>query len=449
MILSDSRLSFFNLNPNDLGVFILCVILSLPIFFRLGKITLWFLIPTEIILVALLIGTASRGALVGLAAGLSSYFLLGILLNKKELIPTFLLIIFIFSLGFVGGKILFPKSSRLVQLDLAPDQSAGRRLEIWSYVPAMMSAAPQGWINAADAYEQWFEPLGQKLKFNHLLNSHLTWLVQMNWMERWLYIFAWFWVLISFLPICGFYFSRWGFALWLGFGLAIWFNGSGVWWNWILPIVWLNILLMTRIKVKKLGKFYTALSASIFASVLTSCFYLVGCMLSLNPSVKVIKRDIIRIGDGTSKMALICPDKKTLGNFYGHEVRKMLVLKKEDISLLVVGKNSLPEECQEILRTCRILIFSGMDQNTFQYWKNIVSANKELSLILINCRISPDDYFLKFKNTVVIQGQFFGGGYSKIWQHIGDDQSNVKFVIAEGQEKFMANWAAYIGQWLE
>ena len=68
----------------------------------------------------------------------------------------------------------------------ADDASVGNRLAIWRSVPAMVVDAPGGWGLGSSGceYMSWYQPLENHERYRTLVNSHLTWLVELGWAGR-------------------------------------------------------------------------------------------------------------------------------------------------------------------------------------------------------------------------------------------------------------------------
>jgi len=66
----------------------------------------------------------------------------------------------------------------------------------------MMVAAPEGWGagEAANAWQNWFEPVGGTENLRHLLGSHATWLAEWPWPGRIAYVFGWAAIVVWALP---------------------------------------------------------------------------------------------------------------------------------------------------------------------------------------------------------------------------------------------------------
>jgi hypothetical protein len=69
MALEQTRFTVFGLNPNDVAAFIVVLILSLPILFKWSKHWFYFVWSAETLLIALLLGSGSRGGVLALICG--------------------------------------------------------------------------------------------------------------------------------------------------------------------------------------------------------------------------------------------------------------------------------------------------------------------------------------------------------------------------------------------
>ena len=136
MALEQTRFTVLGLNPNDVATFIVVLILSLPILLKWSKHWVWFVWPVETILFALLVGTGSRGGVLALICGwivsLILCWRMGSILRGWR---TWTSIVLALLLGIGAGLTAFPKGFRLGTVDVSPEASAGRRLEVWLHRP--------------------------------------------------------------------------------------------------------------------------------------------------------------------------------------------------------------------------------------------------------------------------------------------------------------------------
>ena len=119
------------------------------------------------------------------------------------------------------------------------DRSVTNRFDVWGKVPQMMHDSPWGWGfgNSGAAYMNWYQPLDRLERYRTLVNSHLTWFVEMGWIGTFVWVVAWV-TLLWFGIFIGFKFRRWTCAAQL-LCLAISGGFSSVLestWLWIIPI---------------------------------------------------------------------------------------------------------------------------------------------------------------------------------------------------------------------
>ena len=440
MAFAQNRFTLGGLNPNDVATLIVVLILSLPVALKWTKYLLWFVWPAEALLVALLIGTGSRGGVLALICGLP----LGIaLLWRSESWFTnwriWLGVGLVLVVGAGAGLSIFPKSFRLGTLDVSPEASAGRRLEVWSTVPAMLAAAPNGWGigKSAEAYEEWFEPVGETVELKHLLSSHLTWLVEFGWPLRWLYILLWMAAFALLFPSSRFSFPPWGVAVWTAFAVALIYNAAGKWWNWPLPSLWLLAAFILRCRQKTFPTGRSWLFSVGVSGFLVGMPFLI---FYLHPPQTQIRTwdngNIVVIGTGKPAMAVLGPSKDVLGNFYGHEIRKESP--KTSGSIMVVAQ---PDAVAAgLLADCHLYMISGGDETALDNWHSIITPKLQSKLVLINCRVPLNDWIKGFGGVKYCHGEFYGDAHYKEWKDYSANNPTVSVEDISRQEAYIADW---------
>lgn len=180
---------------------------------------------------ALIVLTASRGGLVALAAGFLVLWAVSGFLRPKvwqgfALAGALVLLVAFSALGRMGERVA--ESS-------PEDGSITSRVAIFRAVPAMLTAAPQGWGvgQSAVAYQNWFQAPEDLRTYKHLLSTHATWMVERGWGFRFVYLLGWGVVLV----LCGKVPAA--LAVWVVFGVAGVFShvgadgcGSCLVWRW-------------------------------------------------------------------------------------------------------------------------------------------------------------------------------------------------------------------------
>jgi len=443
MALEQTRFTLFGLNPNDVATFLVVLILSLPVLLKWSKHWIWFVGSLETLLISLVVGTGSRGGVLALICGclVWAYLSWRSGFSPKTWKP-WIGVSLILLLGTGAGLMAFPKGFRIGTVDMSPEASAGRRLEVWSTVPAMLAAAPNGWGigESAEAYEQWFEPVGEGVQLKHLLSSHLTWLVEGGWRFRWLYFCFWMAALLLLAPSSKFTFSLWGTAVWTAFLIALFYNASGKWWNWPLPGLWLTVALILRWKQEAFPPRSSWVLAA-FASV--GLVLLPFIMMDTKSSPRSIHAsddgNVVLIGKGAPTVAVLSPNKNVLGNFYGQAIRKgWSGFERSEGSVIIV--NQPDQAAVPYLKKCQWYVFSGEDETAYCKWKGILTPNSDSKLVFINCRIEPDEWLKGFGAVTYCRGEFYGDPNSDKWKEFRAIQPRITIRDIPRCEAYIADW---------
>jgi len=443
MALEQTRFTVLGLNPNDVATFLVVLALSLPVLLQWSKRWIWLVGPVEMLLITLLVGTGSRGGVLALIGGCLAWAYLSWRLGAwpKSWKPWFAMGL-ILLLGTTAGLTAFPKGFRLGTIDLSPEASAGRRLEVWSRVPAMLAAAPNGWGQgqSAEAYAQWFEPVGEAVQLRHLLSSHLTWMVEGGWRFRWLYLFFWLAAFTLLVPSSKFTFSPWGAAAWTAFLIALFYNAAGKWWNWPLPSLWLVVALILRWKQEALPSRRCWLRAALASFILVLMPFIISDITSSALPIHASDSgNIVLIGKGDPTVAILGPDKNVLGNFYGQEIRKEWPGPRlNEGSVVIVAK---PDPmAAAYLKKCHCYVVSGEDVATFDKWKAMLAPDPNSKLLLINCRIEPGDWLKEFAGVTYCRGEFYGDPYFDEWREFSAAHPVVTTKDIPLCEAYIAAW---------
>jgi len=449
MALEQTRFTVLGLNPNDVATFIVVLILSLPILLKWSRYWMWFVWPVEILLIALLVGTGSRGGVLALICGLLvSIFLCWRMGSWPKNWKTWISIGLAVLLGGGAGLAAFPKGFRIGTLDVSPEASAGRRLEVWSTVPAMLAFAPNGWGlgKSAEAYEQWFEPVGEYVELKHLLSSHLTWLVEFGWPLRWLYLFLWMAAIALLIPNRKFNFPIWGVAIWTAFLVALFYNAAGKWWNWLLPAIWLMATLILRLRQMMFpASRYWIMSALVSAFFVGLPFLIFGLSTSKISIRAWDGGNIVLIGAGKPALAILGPSKDVLGDFYGQEIRKEWSKARQDAGSVIVI--SQPDaSASHYLADCHLYIISGGDEMALSRWKSILTPKSESKLLLINCRVPVDDWIKAFSQVVYCHGEFYGDPHYNEWKDFSMTNPTVSVEDVPRHEAYIADWWPFLDE---
>lgn len=140
-----------------------------------------------------LVKTGSRAALVALAAGagaMAAMWMKGLFSWKR-------LAILAGVLALAAGLVLsFQSGGRFTKHLVSEGYSDVSRLPIWKEVPRMVADAPGGWGwgGSGRAYVDWYQKKSTCI-MHDLVGSHCTVMAEAGWCGRFLYVFAWIFVL--------------------------------------------------------------------------------------------------------------------------------------------------------------------------------------------------------------------------------------------------------------
>ena len=296
-----------------------------------------------------LLHTISRGGLIACGIGLILVLrkVREVVARKKESVLIALSLIFLF-LSAVHLKV----HQRCIYGIVDEDASIKNRIVLWASAPAMFRAAPWGWGvgNAGETYMKWFQPTDRQERYRTLVNSHLTWLVELGWGLGFLYLYGW---------CCVLWFG-WKMRKSIDRGLcggemACLFVGGmfssvlEVGWLWIMPVLlfcisFRNALLRRLFSVKDL--FLVGCLA-----VVMVCSFAVFPGLDCLPTCKF--EDGVRCGEDGSKVCLF-PDPDVLGGeFYMRELRDALKTRLGTIDVI--------SNVYNIPQTTDLIVLSGRE----------------------------------------------------------------------------------------
>lgn len=368
-----------------------------------------------------LIHTFSRGGIVALATGLIPF-----LWTTPHPWPWRKIVGVVAAVWVVVGvSIYIQADSRYMQGIAREDLSITHRLEIWKAAPRMMVSAPSGWgvHQASNAYQEWFQPTDRPELYLNLINSHLTWLVEIGWMSRFLYIFGWLAVLVLCWPGKS---SRWfaiPLGIWLAFGVAgIFSHVAQSPWLWIVPGCSLVPVLVARIRQRHWPTLPALLSVSGASAASLMCLYLIG---SMNPELRISgSADGVVVGSGKPKVWVVL-NRPVMGEAYGKTLRRYLQSSGVKTPIGLVAK------MQDLPRTEDITVVvcgnvDGADLTELKQYKK---------LILLNPSFLPQEIdFNKSKSITVYFGEFSESPALEAWRDLGVIQNLV------GKGDFLANW---------
>lgn len=427
-------------NPNVTGSFIALLMLGVWVLAYLprewGSAGFWIALFTNAVLGVFLVQTFSRGALVAYLAGAA--ILIAAVPRPwpggrlaATIIVSMTLLLYATSLGF---------ADRTLHGILGEDKSVTNRWLIYKVIPRMAWDAPEGWGHerGAEAFRQWYQPVGKTEIYGRLVNSHATWLVEWPWYSRFLYGLAWTAVLFLCLPTNKLWFSP-PLAVWTSFGLGACFTTIAHHWQlWIVPSAAFLVLLTLRLFKKAWpGKGLLKWSGIVWATG-GICWWMWALF---TPSLVQLTDGVVIVrGQSPQTISLITGlDETVMGRFYGQRIRERCAT--EPLQLCMrwhLSTSALP--------AADVCVVAGnvAGQIDVQASPTLAKARR---WVLLNPGV-PSSSFLQMMDVdappaVLIQlGSFAGGSGRYFWQAFAAKHSTqVKIQEIKGSGQFLRDWS--------
>lgn len=273
-----NRFSLWYKNPNHAAM-LLVEVLLLCLGFAAMKRPLWAKGAAILLALACFVGlvqSESRGGMLAFASGIGCFALFRVrsIFSWRRLLAGILVLAVLAAIVYLSGMADHFTAGMFHE---KYDQTS--RLPIWIKAPEMMVSAPWGWGlgGSGTAYMNWFQPLDRYHCIGTLINSHLTWLVELGWPLRCLYTLAWTGLLFCFaadawrgrgvLPV----------ALWSAFFVGSIFNSLGHDWTlWVLPLLVLIRWLLTCPWLRLRDYAVPAIAACVVTGGVLAAFFTIG-----------------------------------------------------------------------------------------------------------------------------------------------------------------------------
>lgn len=334
----------------------------------------------------------------------------------------------------IGAAVGFQAHQRYTQGIIQEDRSITNRLAIWEMAPQMMRDAPGGWGigNSGNAYCQWYQPLDRTEGYRTLVNSHLTWLVELGLLGRYAYLLFWLVVLTLCIPS-----SK---QLWLAIPLGIWiiFGTSAVFSSvaeskplWILPLLSLVVVIVYRAKQAQWLDWRLWCLPPSLAAIL-----LVSIMLCPSPATTApvyFTQGVIYVGDRNPESFLLY-ERSLFGNQPGRTFRHFMSEKEVSEFALIMNAESIPENKEGKLILGGKLTPDCLDQirdRAIRYDK----------ITVINPTFTPRQLFVELPDIDkinVIFGEFFHQGPKSVWEQSFPDA----VMTLQGVGSYIPTWPA-------
>jgi hypothetical protein len=423
----------------------------------------WLSLPLGLISGGLLLQTESRGALVAVACGMLLVIGCWLLVGRRVVggmegnAPSFppaeraattercppLKIWIRVSVGLLALVVLTIYSnqlgvnSRMTEMTSGGDESANVRVRLYSAGFQMIAAAPQGWGSgeAGDVYAQWYQVVGDSRSYLSLVNSHLTWMSDYGILFQFGYIAGWCAVLLMLWPVPWTPLRGISFAVWLALGICGFFSSVlTLPWLWVLPVLLLMLCLIQRFKLRVWPTMRHGMLTSLcvlggFVGLRVVSASLVGDVLI----VASPKR--IEIGANPDAVLIVAPDRRIVGDKYGHTIRENLdVLSGATVLRNAEGLSGVN------LSQYDALLFSGAVPS-------VALDGYDGRVVLLNPAMDVDDVAIaSLGNCVltVVVGSLGDWRRARVWGALADEHPNWEFIQLRGVADFVPNWTRFV-----
>lgn len=408
-------------NPNKTATLIAILMVAVWSLAYLRNWLFWISLVLFSALGICLVHTFSRGGMVAAFCGL-----IPLLVCLRRPLPIKRIVGVVAAVWvIIGASIYLQAHERYGQGVVQEDRSISNRFVLWKAAPTMMVDAPGGWGlgESGKAYMDWYQPLERNESYRTLVNSHLTWLVEFGWIERFFYIFGWLAVLLLCLPTQG---NRWlavPLGIWISLFTGAWFSSVGESiWLWIVPAIAMGWVIVWRIQnhawpETKLLLLPPALAA---ASLL--------CLSLLAPHSPVTKRgNALAIGNGVPSTWVVA-DRVVLGKSFPRPLRDALAKNPQLSCGIVENIADLPDN---VVST---LILSGkLDSKNSEVIEGKLKSVKTLTLV--NPAFFPAEFPIpKGADVRIAIGEFSQLASASNWAPV----AKVEHLVGIGD--FIPNW---------
>lgn len=309
-------------NPNKTAALIAILMVAIWALAYFRKWGFWVALGVFIGLGVCLIHTASRGGLVAVAVG--SIAVMWQLPRPWAVKKCIAIMIGLWII--IAASIYLETYTRYGQGITQEDPSISNRIELWKSSPRMMVDAPSGWGlgNSGRAYMQWYQPLNRNQEYRTLVNSHLTWLVELGWPMRFLYLFVWFSVLMLCWPMPNRSWLAIPFGIWISFFVSALFSSvAESIWLWVIPVMSLGATLVGRFRFRIWPK---PIVWAIPASLAVATLLVLVTLGNLNDNREVTitgSKSYVILGKDSPKLWVLA-NQRVIGSDYGRTLRRAL-----------------------------------------------------------------------------------------------------------------------------
>ena len=248
----------------------------------------------------------------------------------------------------------------------------------------MMVDASEGWGigHSGEAYMQWYQPLSSNEGYRTLVNSHVTWLVELSWPLRAAYLLGWGAVLLLCWPGGASRQLAVPIGVWITFFVAAAFSSVAESpWLWIVPSVAMVAVLAYRTRIGIWPDWKLWLMPIGGSLLICLAVFIAG---SRHPSNVQKRGDVLFYGTGEPKVWLL-PDSKVLGSHIGRSFRRE-AMKRPAGEVLSIGVIQDPMKMPSLQG--KALLITGTPATKDQLTKVMGEAS---SVTLVNPRFYPQE----------------------------------------------------------
>jgi hypothetical protein len=300
----------------------------------------------------------------------------------------------------------------------------------------MIRDAPNGWGlgKSGEAYMQWYQPISRGEGYRTLVNSHLTWLVELNWWGRRAYLLSWVAIPILLWPRSD---HRWfsiPLGIWIAFGICASFSSvAEAPLLWIIPILALVSALVVRFRRRLWPEPYFWLWGGLASSIIMATIFLRETLLTTSSNIHCPHEGVVTLGTPSPKIWIVAPNRSVLGEHFGHEARRGYeanpVYRQTGLGIVTLLKDAPANQT---------LVFSGQVPLS-------LAALRPTQIILINPKPISTDLFqalLANPSITVVVGEFSRN--KDYWSQQSRDHPNIKVQLVVGSEEYIPNWTQEI-----
>ncbi len=443
-LLLAARLDWGLDNPNKTAALIAMLMVGIWVLPFVYRPLFWLALVVFTGLGVCLMQTASRGGLAALAIGLGCLALFAPRPWPRARMAGLMVAGWI----IIGGAVWLQTSHRLAQGIGSEDKSISHRLELWRVAPRMMVDAPGGWGfgNAGAAFMQWYQPVDRTEGYRTLVNSHLTWLVEMGWAGRFLYVFGWLTILALCWPEGGWNINHshpaWlaiPFGIWIAFAISAWFSSVAESpWLWAVPLGSLPWALGWRVKTRRWPRQLQWLASAGISCALLAALFILGSRPVAGPRLRLSGSRMV-LGEAVVPEVWLVADPATLGNAYGRTLRGYLqtVAAANPAPLASVGiVKSVSELPVGELQSSTMVVAGTLSTPELAQLKAV--APRCGKLILLNPAFFPQDLAADPQTTAKIE--VVSGEFSHVSASAWAEAMKRPPLNVEGAGDFLPRW---------